>query len=120
MWVHGCADGLGDTEAPALEAIVGRPIRWLRLTHAAAAGADMLATYEVESALPGDLPNRTHFFWTSGTEFRRAIARFPGIALGHHASGPGRTARAIRETLGPAAHAGVWLDYDSWYQDICR
>ena len=53
-------------------------------------------------ALPEDLPQRTHFFWTSGSLFRDALARWPEIADRWHASGPGRTSRVIRDALGAA------------------
>jgi hypothetical protein len=66
--------------------------------------------------LPEDLPSRTHFFWTSGSLFTEALRRFPAIRRGWHASGPGRTASVIREALGEADHARVWLDYDQWFE----
>ncbi|HET9372523.1 MAG TPA: hydroxymethylbilane synthase, partial [Vicinamibacterales bacterium] len=28
VWVHGCADGLGDREAPAVDRVAGRPVAW--------------------------------------------------------------------------------------------
>ena len=61
---------------------------------------DAIATYAVQTALPEDLPQRTHFFWTSGALFRDALARWPEIADRWHASGPGRTSRVIRDALG--------------------
>jgi hydroxymethylbilane synthase len=116
VWVHGCADGLGDEEAPAVDRLAGRAIGWRRLTHRDAAADDpnALATYEVARTWPDDLPARTHFFWTSGTEFRDAVTRWPALRDRWHSSGPGRTSRVIRETLGDTPRAGVWLDYDSW------
>ena len=127
VWVNGCADGLGDDEDPGVSAIAGRRPRWRRLTHANAVrgahsqGDDAIATYVVRASLPEDLPQRTHFFWTSGALFRDALARWPEIANRWHASGPGRTARVIREVLGDlprrsgeAANASVWLDYEEW------
>jgi hypothetical protein len=118
VWVNGCADGLGDTEAPGVDAIAGRTMNWLRLTHRDAADSSALATYTVETVLPEDLPARTHFFWTSGSVFRRALARFPSLATAWHASGPGRTAAALRETLGDRTSASVWLDYDQWHRHV--
>jgi hydroxymethylbilane synthase len=119
VWVHGCADGLGDAEAPGVDALAGHPIIWLRLTHADAAGdPGTLATYAVAPELPDDLASRTHFYWTSGQLFLEAIARVPAIRAGFHGSGPGRTARVIHETLGATAHARVWLDYDQWLQTV--
>lgn len=117
IWVNGCADGLGDGEPPNVDRLAGRAVRWTRLTHADAAGPDDLAAYAVEMPLPDDLSSRTHFFWTSGTQFRRALEKWPSIRHRVHASGPGRTADVVREATG--SPAGVWLDYEQWYRDTC-
>jgi hydroxymethylbilane synthase len=124
VWVHGCADGLGDEESPGLDILAGRAVVWQRLTHRDAAAVDEagdhVATYIVETDWPGDLASRTHFFWTSGVEFLRALAKWPALRERTHASGPGRTARVIRETLGSSGRASVYLDYDQWYQDLSQ
>ncbi len=117
VWVHGCADGLGDNERADIDALAGRPIVWRRLTHTESSDPDALATYVVEEDAP-DLSGRTHFFWTSGSAFARALARQPGIRSAWHASGPGRTARAIRESLGAEGHLSLWLDYDQWHTHV--
>jgi hydroxymethylbilane synthase len=129
VWVNGCADGLGDEEHPDLRAIAGRAPRWRRLTHAdglsadlstvaRSAEADAIATYAVQTVLPEDLPQRTHFFWTSAVLFREALARWPELAGRWHASGPGRTSRVIRDALGSDARFRVWLEYDEWVKEI--
>jgi len=123
VWVHGCSDGLGDLESPDINVLAGRSISWMRLTHKAAASGDphALATYVVDETLPQDLPSRTHFFWTSGTQFRRAITQWPILRDRWHASGPGRTSRTIAEALGSTGRVGVWLDYEDWKREItCR
>jgi hydroxymethylbilane synthase len=122
VWVHGCSDGLGDDDTPPVEALAGRRIQWRRLTHlAAAAGqADAIATYAVDESLPDDLPERSHFFWTSGTLFQTALRRWPAIRDRWHASGPGRTSQALRETLGESPRLSVWLDYGSWLQAMTK
>ena len=121
--------------------MAGRVPRWRRLTHADAVreravrgGAvresevdDAIATYAVQTILPEDLPQRTHFFWTSGSLFRDALARWPEIADRWHASGPGRTSRVIRDARLRACgassrqageHFRVFLDYDEWVKEI--
>jgi hydroxymethylbilane synthase len=120
VWVNGCADGLGDADVPDVNHLAGRAVSWHRLTHQAAAATepDALATYVVEDALPDDLAARTHFFWTSGTQFLDALARWPELRDRWHGSGPGRTWRTLRETLGPAARARVWLDYEHWQEEV--
>lgn len=118
-WVNGCTDGLGDDEAPAVDALAGRRVSWVRLTHAGGAGAaGTLATYEVSRDLPDTLPAHSHFFWTSGSEFRRALDRWPELAEGWHGSGPGSTARTIAAALGGSGRCGIWLDYDHWLSEV--
>jgi len=120
VWVHGCADGLGDDERPLIDALAGREPTWVRLTHATGANtADAVATYTVTTTLPEDLPSRSHFFWTSGTVFTTALARWPALDRGWHGSGPGRTHQVIAAALGDAGRTGVWLDRVSWERDIC-
>ena len=119
IWVHGCADGLGDDEEPPIDLLAGRSLRWIRLTHAGAAVADGVATYAVETQLPDDLPTRTHFYWTSGDLFTRALARWPSLRDAWHASGPGRTRDTIATELGSSDRIGVWLDRASWERDVC-
>lgn len=120
-WVNGCSDGLGDRETPNADALAGRPIDWLRVTHVGAADAPKtLATYAVELPLPTDLGARTHFFWTSGQMFRSALERFPSIRAGWHASGPGRTADALVDALGDSGGVSVWLSYEQWYEETVR
>ena len=122
IWVHGCSDGLGDEEVPGVDALAGHPVSWTRLTHAGAATGDphALATYTVTLQLPDDLASRTHFFWTSGTHFRQALEAHPALVGAWHASGPGRTARAVREVLGSSPRASIWLDYEPWLQHVIR
>lgn len=118
-WVNGCTDGLGDTETPAVDLLAGRPLSWVRLTHAGGAGAaGTLATYEVSRELPDTLPAHSHFFWTSGSEFRRALERWPALADGWHGSGPGSTARTMTAALGGSRRCGIWLDYDHWLSEV--
>jgi hydroxymethylbilane synthase len=117
IWINGSADGLGDHERPDIDALAGRPVLWRRLTHTDSGDPEALATYAVEEAAV-DLTGRTHLFWTSGSAFARAVARQPAIRSAWHASGPGRTARVIRDTLGAEARLSLWLDYDQWLTHV--
>jgi hydroxymethylbilane synthase len=120
VWVHGSSEGLGDLEDPDIERLAGRRVEWVRLTHAGSDAPNALATYIAESAIPADLAARTHFFWTSGSLFRRALDAHPSIRDGWHGSGPGRTARVLRDVLGPGPRVSIWLDYDQWLQHVIR
>lgn len=119
VWVNGCADGLGDDEAPAVELLAGRTLNWISLTHDRSRRSGALATYRVEVALPDDLASRSHFFWSSGDVFLTAIERWPSLRNAWHASGPGRTRHTIAAVVGATERTGVWLDRESWERDIC-
>ena len=119
LWVNGCADGLGDDEAPQVDVLAGRTLQWVILTHDRSDRDDALATYQVDAVLPEDLPARSHFFWTSRDAFLRAVERWPSIRGGWHASGPGRTRQTIVATVGATERTGVWLDRESWERDVC-
>jgi hydroxymethylbilane synthase len=112
-----------------VNALAGRSVEWVRLTHLrqgfggqareGGASANVIATYEADTELPSDLPERSHFFWMSGSLFTKAIERWPALREGWHASGPGRTHQVIAAALGPGGRTGVWLDRESWERDIC-
>lgn len=120
IWVHGCSDGLGDGESPDIDALADRTVRWRRLTHTRSRAADAFATYEVDTPLPADLAARTHFFWTSGSLMLDALERFPQIARGWHACGPGHTSRVVGDAIGDPARVSIWLDYEQWLQHVNR
>ena len=120
VWVSGSADGLGDAEPANVDALAGRAVGWQRLTHSASGDPDALATYAVEQSLPEDVASRTHFFWTSGSLFLKVLGAYPELRNAWHASGPGRTSRVIRDTLGSADRVSVWLDYDQWHHHVTQ
>lgn len=120
VWVNGSADGLGDEEVANVDSLAGRCVDWTWLTHGTSGRPGATATYDVRYDFPDDLGSRTHFYWTAASAFRAALARFPAIRAGWHASGPGRTARVIRETLESPERASIWLDYDSWLTTVLR
>lgn len=118
IWVHGCADGLGDAEAPGIDTLAGRTIEWQRLTHTGSRGPEAISTYVVDRPLPPDLPSRTHFFWTSGTVFLNALKRYPDIRHAWHGCGPGRTSRVVLDALDDPSRVSIWLDYEQWHRHV--
>lgn len=118
FWVHGCSEGMGDTEAPGIDTLAGRTMSWHRLTHADTGDSAVIPTYAVETPLPTDLASRTHFFWTSGSTFRAALAQYPEIRSAWHGCGPGRTALAVRAGIDDPARVSIWLDYDQWLRHV--
>ncbi|HEX6363222.1 MAG TPA: hypothetical protein VFZ93_09720 [Albitalea sp.] len=117
IWVHGSSEGLGLFDPSAVNRLAGREVAWHRLTHAGAGTPDALATYEADSTLPGDLPSRSHFFWHSGSEFRRAVAAHPELRDRWHASGPGHTLDVVTAEAG-AGRVRPSLGYREWLEDI--
>ncbi len=120
VWVHGSSEGLGDTEAPRIEALAGRAVQWLRLTHTGSGDPTAFPAYAVDTRFPEDLGARTHFYWTSGSAFRAAVARYPTIGRGWHACGPGRTSLAVRNGIGDASRVSIWLDYEQWLTHVTK
>lgn len=74
-----------------------------------------MATYKLEprGKFP-DLTGKTHFFWSSGSLFLKALEAHPWITDRHHASGPGHTHDIIRERLNHQAPPQVFLSHDDW------
>lgn len=118
IWVHGSAEGLGDAERPAIDEIAGRQMSWHRLTHEGMDDPAALPTYSVTEKLPEDLASRTHFFWTSGSVFQRALDRFPMLGGRWHSSGPGRTWQSVQRVLGETGRIRVSLDYEAWLNEV--
>lgn len=118
VWVHGCADQMGESEPPMIDNLAGRDLKWTRLTHAAAVDADSIATYElVPTESVPDLTGKTHFYWMSGSAFDRALQLFPRqIQSGTHACGGGKTKTVIEERLGREPH--VFLTWSQWLQSV--
>ena len=114
VWVHGCADGLGDDERSAdrsagrARTLVGPPD-----ARRARAPPDALATYHVETPLPDDLPSRIAFL----LDERRALhAGDRALAVDPRCAGTRRVraarGRRFSAALGASGRVGVWLDRD--------
>jgi len=117
VWVHGSSEGLGVFDPSAVDRLAGRVVAWHRLTHAGAGMPDALATYETDSTLPDDLAARTHFFWRSGQECRRALAAHPALRERWHAAGPGHTFDVARELV-EAGRVRPFLGYEQWLEEV--
>lgn len=121
IWVNGSAEGLGEQEWPSIETLAGRPLEWVKLSHDEAGtgeGMRTLATYQlVESAAPLELDPESHdyLFWTSGSNFRLALARAPWLREKVHFCGPGNTYRAL---VGAGLEPHVFLDHQQWLAEM--
>ncbi|MFN0087198.1 MAG: hydroxymethylbilane synthase [Blastocatellia bacterium] len=119
VWVHGSAESLGQDEAPRIDTLAGPGLRWTRLSHSDA-GEDpkmpALATYRLrplEAAI--DLRGRRYFFWTSGSNFRQALASNGWLREMTHFCGPGNTQQALRQA-GIDPH--IFLDHRQWLAEM--
>ena len=122
LWVHGCADALGEEEV-GIESIVpalGQKIDFVKLSHQKRivdSRWDTLSTYQIElyTKIP-DLRERTHFFWKSASQFEWVTRIYPEILKAHHACGPGLSYKHIqKKALGPVS---IYLDYQSWLDEM--
>ena len=120
VWVNGCAEGLGENEDAQLEHLAGH-LNWVKLTHEDGMGENKLATYRLvaKQSLP-DLAGKTHFFWSSFSQFQLALKNHPRIAGGYHACGPGHTYQAICSRLGGEARIGIFLSHDDWLKEVLK
>lgn len=123
VWVNGSADGLGEREDPALGALTGGPLRFLKLTHeegfVTEDGTEILPTYRLapHNSVP-DLRGKTHFWWSSGSGFRAALRLYPEIAAAWHACGPGNTHAILSGTLASDERVRVRLDHAAWLAEV--
>jgi hydroxymethylbilane synthase len=119
VWVHGCAEGLGEHEAPNIEALSGASLNWIKLTHEtgyADGEMPMLATYRlVPRNEEIELKGKRYFFWKSGSSFEHALSLNPWLKEMTHFCGPGNTQR-ILERNGVRPH--VFLDHAQWLEEI--
>lgn len=107
IWVHGSSEGLGDEESPEIETLLGREIKWLRLTHQDADNSDLHAvpTYKAKYHLLNaeSLAGAEIYFWKSTGHFEAAFRAQPQLFKPHralHAVGPGRTLTFLKRRLG--------------------
>lgn len=121
VWVSGCFDGLGESEAMGVEAY-GAPKVFTKLSHAGGhqrGGHDFVATYRLrpKKDVP-DLKGKTHFFWMSGSSFERAQQFFPQeIGNGFHACGPGSTFDQLRRLPGLKHPVKVFAGLDQFLSE---
>ena len=119
VWVNGCAESLGEQEDPQIKNLLGSVRDWFKLTHAhgyADNGMKTLATYRlIPKQDDPQLNNKTHFFWTSGSGFERALALNPWLKEMTHFCGPGNTQRILaRKGVQPF----IFLNHAQWLEEM--
>jgi hydroxymethylbilane synthase len=119
VWANGCAESLGEQEDSRIETLMGRALKWVKLTHDgghAEGEMPVAATYRlVPRDQPFDLNGKRYFFWKSGSSFEYAWSRNPWLTQMTHFCGPGNTAR-ILEKGGVEPH--IFLDHQQWLAEM--
>lgn len=123
LWVSGSSEGLGESEKQGLDGLFDRALRWQPLSHIGApeheTGDRAHAAYELELAPLTEkqlaaLKQARVYYWPSASLFQQSLRACPEIVARWHASGPGRTAEAIRQALNEAkidqSHHAVFLN----------
>lgn len=129
IWVHGCAESLGEQELAGIEVLARAPLRWAKLSHADSRDSvqgemPVIATYKTEIHTDSSsLNGKKGFFWNSGSQFLSAVETQPEILYKHHSCGPGNTAKVIRAYL--EKHGAydpqrlqIFLDQETWRKHV--
>lgn len=120
VWVHGCSDGLGETEAPNVDNLFQKTIKWSKVTHQLSPAKDKIVSYRLtEKEVKLDLSQYDIFYWASSTLFNFAIKQQPDIIKAHHVCSPGLTYKTLKTKI-PASQLHVALGFEDWLQKIER
>lgn len=119
VWVNGCAEGLGEQEDPDIETFCGSEPDWLKLSHVGGFADNRMKTLATYRLIPNknnpDLAAKTHFFWTSGSGFERALALNPWLRQMTHFCGPGNTQRILERN---GVQPFIFLDHAQWLEEM--
>lgn len=126
FWVNGTCDGLGESEPPEIDSILGRKTKFVKLTHLDSDKHSsiypVIPTYFVsapEIPIPFDTSKIKAAYWRSGSEFDIVTKRYPELLNVIHFVGPGSTFRKIKHTLGEEGSKNkvfVSLSFESWVE----
>lgn len=128
IWVHGCSESLGESEAARIDILAGEKIKWAKISHAEGfvSGQDnitLVPTYVLSNEIdPAHLENKEAFFWNSGSQYLAAVAVKPEIRSAYHFSGPGNTFEIIKKDLEShqlfdSSKLQIYLDQENWRQE---
>ncbi|HMN67821.1 MAG TPA: hydroxymethylbilane synthase [Bdellovibrionales bacterium] len=121
VFVSGCHDGLGESEDPGLQTLLGGAVSWCKFTHARApeGRGRAVATYRLQpKARSPDLNGKTHFYWMSSTAFERARELYPQvIKQGRHACGPGHTYEFLAREKGLNHPIKIFVGLDQFLRE---
>lgn len=118
-WVMGSYDSLGETEAPAIEALLGSKPKWKKLTHKQGHSkkwAKTLKVYQVNYSgfeKMTDLKNKTHFYWSHGDLFLISLKKYPWLKKKIHICGLGSSLNMIAKHVAKKNIITVY-NYKEW------
>lgn len=131
IWVHGCAESLGEQEKPLMDILANQKLTWAKLSHEEGFVADsdvmpLVATYSLTADKTTEsVAGKKCFFWSSGSQFLQTVQEYPEILTQHHASGPGNTHQVIRSYLQEnkkydSSRLHVFLDQEDWRKQCTK
>lgn len=141
IWVHGCAESLGEQEEARIDILAGTSLSWAKLSHEEGYGSDdsktseahsmpLITTYMLKSTEKlSSLGGKKSFFWGSGSQFLQAMKQAEKenleILQQHHACGPGNTYKVIRTYMEnnnafDPSRLRIFLDQDDWRQQCTK
>ncbi|WP_374034110.1 hydroxymethylbilane synthase [Bdellovibrio bacteriovorus] len=131
IWVHGCAESLGEQEEARMDILAGKKLAWAKLSHEDGYASDqdnmtLVPTYTLKAQQEyQNLAGKKFYFWSSGSQFLKAAEQEPGILSQHHASGPGNTHQVLRSYLQEnkkydPSRLHVFLDQEDWRKQCTK
>lgn len=130
LWVNGTFDGLGEQESAGIDVLAEGPLKWAKFTHEEGYPSknstyELIATYRLEwPETPEKLDRKKCFYWHSGSQFLKHVAKNPSIAGEFHGCGPGNTYQVIRDYL--TTHhlhhdqLRIFLNEEDWRQQCTK
>jgi len=119
IWVNGCAESLGEQEAPRIEPLAGGAVDWLKLTHEGGYTDGDIATLATYRLVPKreatELLGKKYFFWKSGSAFEYALSQHPWLKGMTHFCGPGNTQKILQKH---GAEPHIFLDHSQWLAEM--
>ena len=102
-----------------IETLLGKELPWCKVGHPEGfrgKGKSNLVTYRLTGKrnFPS-LKGKTHFYWSSGGQFLKALKEFPEIRDAYHSCGPGHTYDQIAKEV-TSNHLRVILNHQTWLQ----
>jgi hydroxymethylbilane synthase len=118
IWINGTSESLGESEPARIELLNREKIVWTKLTHEEGQENPImktLATYRLKpSSAKVELSQKTHFYWSSGSNFDFCYAQSPDMKNAWHFCGPGHTFNHIKTCLGSDEKLRACLNVEDW------